>query len=85
MTVDLSNATFIMPLRIESPDRLRNVILSLVYLLKNFKTNVIIEEVDTGSRFQAHAADRIQKLADVSNCTLIFEESEENYVFMCKK
>ena len=77
MPVDLSNATFIMPLRIESPDRLRNVILSLVYLLKNFKTNVIIEEVDTGSRFQAHAADRIQKLVDVSNCTLIFEESED--------
>ena len=52
MPVDLSNATFIMPLRIESQDRLRNVVLSLTYLLSNFKTNVIIEEVDTESKFQ---------------------------------
>ena len=43
MKHDLKNATFIMPLRIESEDRLRNIVISLAYLLKNFDTNVIIK------------------------------------------
>ena len=75
---DLSNATFIMPLRIESQDRLRNIILSLSYLLNNFKTNVIIQEVDTDSKFQQYAAPELEKLVpDLSPITLLFEESEE--------
>ena len=56
MKHDLKNATFIMPLRIESEDRLRNIVISLAYLLKNFDTNVIIQEVDTDSKFQNYAA-----------------------------
>lgn len=75
---DLSNATFIMPLRIESQDRLRNIILSLGYLLNNFKTNVIIQEVDTDSKFQQYAAPELEKLvSDLSSITLIFEKSDD--------
>ena len=44
--VDLSNATFIIPLRIESSDRMRNIITLLCFLFGNFNTNVIIKEVD---------------------------------------
>ncbi len=75
---DLSDATFIMPLRIESNDRLRNVVLSLAYLLNNFKTNVIIEEVDTESKFQQHAAPQLENLIeDMSSITLLYEESDD--------
>ena len=75
---DLSDATFIMPLRIESQDRLRNVVLSLTYLLSNFKTNVIIEEVDTESKFQRHAASQIESLGvDMSSITLLYEENDD--------
>jgi len=75
---DLSNATFIMPLRIESQDRLRNIVLSLGYLLNTFKTNVIIQEVDTDSKFQQYAAPELEKLIpDLSPITLIFEKSDD--------
>ena len=78
MPIDLSNATFIMPLRIESNDRLRNVILSLGFLLNNFKTNVIIEEVDTDSKFQEHAAPKLQEIVeDLSPITLMYEQSND--------
>jgi hypothetical protein len=43
--VDLSKATFIIPLRIESADRMRNIITLLCFLLGNFDTNVIVKEV----------------------------------------
>jgi hypothetical protein len=75
---DLTNATFIMPLRIESQDRLRNIVLSLTYLLKNFKTNVIIHEVDEDSKFQKYAAPQLENLIeDLSTVTLIYEESKD--------
>ena len=76
MPIDLSNATFIMPLRIESQDRLRNGVLSLAYLLNNFKTNVIIEEVDTESKFQQHAAPPLQNIVEDLSCiTLMYDKS----------
>jgi hypothetical protein len=76
MQHDLTNATFIMPLRIESQDRLRNIILSLAYLLNNFKTNVIIQEVDIESKFQTYAAPELEKLIDdLSPITLVYEEN----------
>lgn len=76
---DLTNATFIMPLRIESQDRLRNIVLSLSYLLKNFKTNVIIHEVDEDSKFQKHVAPQLKHLFDdLSAITLIYEENNDS-------
>ena len=49
---DLSNATFIIPIRIESQDRLRNVLTSVYFLLANFDTNIIVKEVDSKSIFK---------------------------------
>ena len=42
MKINLSEATFIIPIRIESPDRLRNVITTTAFLVENFDTNIII-------------------------------------------
>ena len=52
MKTDLSNATFIIPIRIESDDRLRNVVTSIAFLVENFDTNIILKEVDKESVFQ---------------------------------
>ena len=46
MKTDLTNATFIIPIRIESDDRLRNVVTSIAFLVENFDTNIIVKEVD---------------------------------------
>lgn len=74
MKTDLRNTTFIIPLRIDTGDRLRNVILTTSYLLHHFDTNVIIKEVDSEHRFEEYALPIIKRLVDVSNLRHIFEE-----------
>ena len=55
MKIDLSQATFIIPIRIESTDRLRNVITIVSFLVENFDTNIIVKEVDSKSVFEGNA------------------------------
>lgn len=74
MKTDLRNTTFIVPLRIDTGDRLRNVILTTSYLLHHFDTNIIIKEVDSEHRFEEYALPIIKRLVDVSNLRHIFEE-----------
>lgn len=74
---DLSMATFIIPIRIESDDRLRNVITSVCFLLSNFDTNVIIKEVDKTSVFHEKALPQIKDFCgDIGDLTHVFEQSD---------
>ena len=64
--------------KIESTDRLRNVITVLCYLVSNFDTNIIVKEVDTESRFDIDALPQIKEYCeDVSCIKYIFEKSED--------
>jgi len=74
---DLSRATFIIPIRIESDDRLRNVITSVCYLLSNFDTNIIIKEVDKTPVFYEKAFHQIKAFCgDLGNLSHVFQQSE---------
>ena len=64
MRTNLSEATFIIPIRIESPDRMRNVITTTAFLLENFKTNIIIKEVDKEPVFQRDAIPLLEEILD---------------------
>jgi hypothetical protein len=76
--IDLSNATFIIPIRIESEDRLRNVVTTTAFLLENFKTNIIIKEEDKVSRFNREAVPILNSILSVPlTVNHIFEYSEE--------
>lgn len=76
--IDLSKATFIIPIRIESPDRLRNVITSTAFLLENFNTNIIIKEVDLESIFLRDALPILKDILEVDvDVQHIFEKSDE--------
>ena len=80
MRTDLSQATFIIPIRIESPDRMRNVITTTAFLLENFKTNIIIKEVDKESVFKNEALPILEDIVNVNiweNLNFIHEYSEE--------
>ena len=78
MRIDLTEATFIVPIRIESYDRLRNVITSTAFLLENFDTNIIIKEVDSESVFQRDALPVLKDILDVDvKVHHIFEKSDE--------
>ena len=80
---DISDCTFIIPLRIESRDRMRNTITTLIYLLRNFKTNVIVKEVDKESIFKESVQPALEaalKDFQLEGLTHIFEQSDE-YTF----
>ena len=73
--------TYIMPVRIESADRLRNVITSVTYLLKTLPdAKVIVKEVDKESVFAEQALPVIEKYVDKSKANLlhVFEKSESD-------
>lgn len=83
---DLTNSTFIIPIRIESEDRMRNVITILCYLLKTFDTQVIIKEVDVESVFREEVLPQIREyLGDsLKNLTHIFEKSNDPVFYRMK-
>ena len=76
--IDLTNATFIIPLRIESSDRMRNIITLLCYLFGNFDTNVIVKEVDSEPVFEENVLPQVKEFIgrDI-NLTHIFEKSDD--------
>jgi predicted glycosyltransferase involved in capsule biosynthesis len=69
--------TFLVPTRIETEDRLRNIISSVSYLLKNIPAKVIVKEVSNHPTFQFRAIPEIKKYADTSNLEYLYEESQE--------
>ena len=80
---DLSECTFIMPLRIESADRMRNVITTIIYLLRNFDTKVIVKEVDVESIFEQSVQPALEEALEdfqLEGLTHIFEQSDD-YTF----
>jgi hypothetical protein len=77
MKIDLTEATFIIPIRIESNDRLRNVITTTAFLLENFDTNIIIKEVDSESIFKNVALPILKNILDVDvKIHHIYEKSD---------
>ena len=74
--------TFLIPTRIETEDRLRNIISSVSYLLKHIPAKVIVKEVSNHPTFQFRAIPEIRKYVDTSNLTYFYEESLEPW--FCK-
>ena len=74
--------TFLIPTRIETEDRLRNIISSVSYLLKHIPAKVIVKEVSNHPTFQFRAIPEIRKYVDTSNLIYLYEESSEPW--FCK-
>ena len=73
-TLDL---TFLIPTRIETEDRLRNIISSVSYLLKHLDAKVIVKEVAPHPTFKHRAIPEIRKYCDDRNLTYLYEETQE--------
>ena len=69
--------SFLIPTRIETEDRLRNIISSVSYLLKHIPAKVIVKEVSERPTFQFRAIPEIKKYVDISNLTYLYEETKE--------
>lgn len=77
--IDLSNCTFIIPIRIDSKDRTRNITTVLCYLLKTFNTRVILKEVDAKPLVEEYVMEQIGEFLDedeITNLTYVFEQSD---------
>lgn len=71
--------TYILPTRIESEDRLKNIITSVTYLLKNFpEAKVIVKEVSKRDTFKFRAIPEIKKFVDTNNLRYVFEKSDDH-------
>ena len=78
MKHNLKDTTFIIPLRIESVDRMRNVITSLCYLLANFDTSIIVKEGDSQSVFAENVLPVVKEFLEVDeipNLLHVFEDT----------
>ena len=80
----MNNLTFLMPCRIESEDRLKNVITSIGYITHHFpQSTIIIKENDTHSVFGEKALPVIQKIFGNTPTNLhhIFEQSNDQFFY----
>ena len=80
----MNNLTFLMPCRIESEDRLKNVITSIGYITHHFpQSTIIIKENDTHSVFGEKALPLIQKIFGNTPTNLhhIFEQSKDQFFY----
>lgn len=85
MKKDLSKATFIIPIRIESVDRMRNVLTGIIFLLENFNTTIIVKEVDTQSVFELDVLPQLQEyFGNLDNLIHIFEKSDDPVFYRMK-
>ena len=77
--IDLKSCTFIIPVRIESEDRIRNIITVLCYLLDNFDAKVILKEVDQEPIFEEELLPQIIEYVgdSIKNLTHVFEQSDD--------
>ena len=77
--IDLKSCTFIIPVRIESEDRIRNIITVLCYLLDNFDAKVILKEVDQEPIFEEELLPQITEYVgdSIKNLTHVFELSND--------
>jgi hypothetical protein len=79
--IDLSNCTFVIPIRIDSNDRVRNITTVLCYLLKTFNTRVILKEVDAKPLVEECVLGHIREFLDedeINNLTYVFEQSDNS-------
>lgn len=68
--------TFLIPIKIETEDRLRNVISSVSYLLKNVPSKILVKEVSNHPTFKFRALPEIEKHVDTTNLKYFYDESK---------
>ena len=78
--IDLKDVTFIIPVKFESEDRIRNAFTSITYLLNNCDAKIIVKEVDSSPKFEDNVLPKIKNYTDkdkLKNLLYIYEEGSE--------
>ena len=75
------NLTFLIPVKLESDDRVRNLTTVLSFLLTNFDSQVLVKESDTIPRFESLV---LPNLKNINNLDYSFEKQHENFFHKTK-
>lgn len=76
---DLSDVSFLIPIRVDSSDRLTNLHIIVKYLHKNFKTNIIVMEVDEEQKVDSkELPDSIQYIFQQNSSSRLFRTKINN-------
>jgi len=79
--------TFLIPLKLDSYDRVRNIITILVYLLINYKAKILIKEVDSEPRFKKLILPETKKRIkdkDLNRLQYFYEPPQKEYFHKTK-
>ena len=78
--INLSNCTFIIPVRIDSNDRTRNLITVLCFLLSHFNTKIILKEVASQPFVHEYILPQVREFLDddLKDFTYLFEKSDDS-------
>jgi hypothetical protein len=78
--INLSNCTFIIPVRIDSNDRTRNLITVLCFLLSHFNTKIILKEVASQPLVDEYILPQVKEFLDddLRDFTYLFEKSDDS-------
>jgi hypothetical protein len=71
-----SNLTAIIPLKVDSKDRMRNIIASTEFLLKYYDCKIIIKEVDESQKINPPVNDRIKYVFEKTNTLDCFHRTK---------
>lgn len=77
MKKDLKDVTFVIPVRIDSVDRIRNLFSVLLYLLSNFETNIIVKELGEISHYNNDVVPLLKQVFDDIPVEYIHEKTSE--------
>lgn len=79
--------TFLIPLKLDSYDRVRNIITVMVYLLTNYQAKVLVKEVDTQQRFEELILTELKKRIqdkDLNRLQYFYETPKKEYFHKTK-
>ena len=72
--IDLKNTTFIIPVKLDSEDRIRNLNQCISFLTRYLDTNIIIWEEDNVSKVSTHLSQDLKE-----KCKIYFNPQPKNY------
>lgn len=75
------NLTFLIPVKLESEDRVRNLTTVLSFLLSNFNSKILVKESDLTPKFEKFV---LPNLKNINNLDYSFEKQSKNFFHKTK-
>lgn len=80
------NLTFLIPTKLESPDRVRNLTTVLIYLISKFDATIFVKECDYSPKFKTHVEPLLRQNFgdDIKNLFYFYERQTSDFFHKTK-